>query len=473
MWANTAAEGGLVAVGVSDDGQFTGCLNIETAHINRLEKGAHDMCPDAHVECRHIDVQRDKDGADDFVLLFRVHYNEHRVVHTVRNRAYIRRGESKHRLTPDEVVDLRNDKREVSIEQQLYPQYIFPDHFDAELVSEFVKGVRASVDDPDSLGVTPEELFQIRRLGKFKDDVFVPNGACVLLFALDPLETFPGCKVRFLRFEGDAEGTGTEWNAVKDTTLEGNIPRLIEWIKQILTSQLREFSHLGPDNRFYRAPEYPQAAWYEAIVNACVHRSYGALKNAPVFVKMFDSRLEVQSPGPFPPSVTPENIYITHSPRNPHLMSAMWFLDFVKCVAEGTRRMRSLMQKNELPPPEFVQKEINHSVVRVTFRNDKRQRQTWIDSAASAIISPAIDKTLTEPERRVINHIAEHGTINASQAARVTGKGWKSAHKILLKLTTSGILRHHHREDIKRDPKAHFVLTPTARQNGRAYTDQG
>ena len=181
MWANTAAEGGLVAVGVSDDGQFTGCLNIETAHINRLEKEAHDMCPDAHVECRHIDVQRDKDGADDFVLLFRVHYNEHRVVHTVRNRAYIRRGESKHRLTPDEVGDLRNDKREVSIEQQLYPQYIFPDHFDAELVSEFVKGVRASVDDPVSLGVTPEELFQIRRLGKFKDDVFVPKVPPVFL----------------------------------------------------------------------------------------------------------------------------------------------------------------------------------------------------------------------------------------------------------------------------------------------------
>jgi ATP-dependent DNA helicase RecG len=96
MWANTAAEGGLVAVGMSNDGKFLGCLGIEVAHLNRLEHESHNLCPDAHVQCRRIDCVRTKTGAPDFMLLFRIHYNETKVVHTARGDAYIRRGESKH-----------------------------------------------------------------------------------------------------------------------------------------------------------------------------------------------------------------------------------------------------------------------------------------------------------------------------------------------------------------------------------------
>jgi len=33
MWANTATEGGLIAVGIANNGEFVGCLCIETAHI--------------------------------------------------------------------------------------------------------------------------------------------------------------------------------------------------------------------------------------------------------------------------------------------------------------------------------------------------------------------------------------------------------------------------------------------------------
>src|SRR5262249_28952117 len=155
---------------------------------------------------------------------------------------FIRRGESKHRLTADEVRDLQNDKREVSVEQELCPQYTFPEDFDPELVAAFVAGVKEAVQDTDTHGVTTEELLAIRRLGKFKNGQFVPNGACVLLFANDPLDAFAGCKVRFLRFEGDAEGSGTEWNAVKDNIFEGPVPKLIQMTESALTSQLREFS---------------------------------------------------------------------------------------------------------------------------------------------------------------------------------------------------------------------------------------
>ena len=70
MWANTAAEGGLIAVGISNKGAFDGCLSMEIQHINRLERDAQDYCGEAHVEVRRIRGSRHKDGEPDFVLSF-------------------------------------------------------------------------------------------------------------------------------------------------------------------------------------------------------------------------------------------------------------------------------------------------------------------------------------------------------------------------------------------------------------------
>lgn len=116
----------------------------------------------------------------------------------------------------------------------------------------------------------------------------------------------------------------------------------------------------------------------------------------------------------------------------------MWFLNVVKSAAEGTRRMLKLMQASDLPAPELRQKEVGHSVVRVILRNNIKQRKLLIDSAIAAkIISPDVYKTLIEDERNIINHVAEYGQINTSQAVRITGRGWKSAHWLLMKLAAS------------------------------------
>jgi hypothetical protein len=79
-------------------------------------------------------------------------------------------------------------------------------------------------------------------------------------------------------------------------------------------------------------------------------------------------RLKAPSPGGFPPLVTSENIYDMPQPRNPHLFAALFFLDFIKCANEGTRRMRDSMIASNLPKPEFEQKDINFGLVRVTLR---------------------------------------------------------------------------------------------------------
>jgi ATP-dependent DNA helicase RecG len=282
-----------------------------------------------------------------------------------------------------------------------------------------------------------------------------------LAFGSDPCSQFPGSKVRFLRFDGDREETGTKYNVVKDIRVEGPIPILIAETALILKQQLREFSKFGLDGKFYTVPEYPEEAWYEAIVNACVHRSYG-LRNMNIFIKMFDDRLVIESPGGFPPFVNPSNIYDSHHPRNPKLMDAMFYLDFVKCHNEGTRRIRDAMEQMNLPKPEFAQKEISagFTAVRVTLRNSAKQRVAWIDSDASRVIGEELSRDLTDEERQIVNYAAERGKINVSDCQRILPsiKTWHAAKKILESLVRKGILIYIARTDISRDAHAHFKL---------------
>jgi ATP-dependent DNA helicase RecG len=60
-----------------------------------------------------------------------------------------------------------------------------------------------------------------------------------------------------LRFVGTQEGTGAKFNAVKDFVVEGKIPELIRIAETNIKSQIRDFTRLGRDGRFFTAPEYP------------------------------------------------------------------------------------------------------------------------------------------------------------------------------------------------------------------------
>ena len=201
---------------------------------------------------------------------------------------------------------------------------------------------------------------------------------------------------------------------------------------------------LGKDGRFGPVPEYPHDAWFEALVNACVHRSYG-MKNMHITVEMFYDRLVVESPGGFPSFVTPENIYDTQHARNPKLMDAMFYLGFVKFANEGTKRIRSEMVGSDLPEPLFQQRDVAGGYsVRVTLRNDYKKRQMWIDSSVGTILGEALSKTLTAEESRAINFVKMHGRINVSQfqpLVSTTIKTWHTSRKILLQLEKKGILR--------------------------------
>jgi ATP-dependent DNA helicase RecG len=268
--------------------------------------------------------------------------------------------------------------------------------------------------------------------------------------ANDSRQIFAGAYVHFLRYNGTEEKTGSDYNVIKDRVLDGTLIDVIRDTASVLDANLREFT-IYKNAKFYQTAEYPHDAWYELLVNACVHRSYHA-KTQPIFVKMFDDHLVVESPGGFMPSITPDNFY--HKPRNPFLMFALREYGEVRLIGEGTKRIKRELQDARLPNVEY---RADQTKVSATLFNDVANRTNSLDSEAYKTLGEAIAFSLDSDEGRIINYVVEHGRINASEALRILSTTyWHTASGKLKRLTQRGILDHVSKK--KRDPKAHFVL---------------
>ena len=277
---------------------------------------------------------------------------------------------------------------------------------------------------------TIEDVLALSKFGKPSTAGFKPNLACALLFAKDPRDVVPGAYIRVLRYDGTEERFGRNLNSVADRTFDGPLPIQIFEAEQFIETQIRNFTRLGRDGRFATNPEYPKEVWLEAVVNAAVHRSYN-LRQMNIFVKMFEDKIVIESPGSFMPPTTESTVFEAHNPRNPNLMWGMYYFDFVQCAFEGTRRMREGMRGANLPDPIFLQKTGGTFRVTVTLENDVQHRKQFVRSEAAAGINPEVFTALTESEKMIVNYLAEQARVNVTDAGLVIGRDWRETKVVL------------------------------------------
>lgn len=441
-----AVEGGVVAVGIEKDGKVTGCAGLSEAKLQEIETAGRDQCPDGRFETRRLEVTNFR-GEPDFLILVRVYYVESRLVSLTNEQAYCRQGDKCRRLTDSEKQEIRISKGERSFE--LEPARIkYPEDFREQDIANFVSKIRRSREVSDDVSAT--KIMESMRLGRVVDGQFMPNNVCVLMFAKDAQQVFPGAYVHFLRYNGTEARAGSQYNVVKDRMIEGTVLDVIKETASVLDANLREFTEFK-NGKFHSVPEYPRDAWYEAVVNAICHRSYHA-RNSPVFIRMFDDHLEVESPGSFMPSVTPENLF--HKPRNPFLMFVLREYGEVRCISEGTARIFREMDDAHLPKPTFRGTDTSVSVV---FRNEVANRTNSLDTEAYRVLGEAISFSLDGDEKKIVNYVIENGSINVSDALRIISSTyWHTAKAKLKRLVDRNVLDFHSTK--VRDPNAHYTL---------------
>lgn len=90
----------------------------------------------------------------------------------------------------------------------------------------------------------------------------------------------------------------------------------------------------------------------EAILNAVSHRDYRL--HGSVFIRQYPKKIEIVSPGGFPPGITPDNILFRQSPRNRRIAEAFARCGLVERSGQGADRMFEESIKESKPRPDFA-----------------------------------------------------------------------------------------------------------------------
>ena len=242
-------------------------------------------------------------------------------------------------------------------------------------------------------GTFVEQLLKIGLADEVNGGV-QPRRAAVLLFADEPGSLLAAhdsrADVRVMVYDGKHVIAGSSPNLRKQPkTVRGPLVDQIGATVNLVMDILAEgIIHSGSGFKTLHA--YPERVVKEAIVNAIIHRDYRL--NRDIFIRIFDDRIEVESPGVFPGNITPSNIAkMGTRARNPLLSGNLREFPVAPNIdaGEGVKMMFSEMAQAALYPPQYRQNtDVAVESVTVTLFNAKRptawdEVSDWLDRNGS------------------------------------------------------------------------------------------
>lgn len=118
------------------------------------------------------------------------------------------------------------------------------------------------------------------------------------------------------------------------------------------TINLRNDEYQYQDGLFMlTVPSFNELVIREAILNAVSHRDYRHAGS--VFIKQYPTKIELVSPGGFPPGITPENILWKQHPRNRRIAEVFAKCGMVERSGQGANRMFELCARESKHPPDY------------------------------------------------------------------------------------------------------------------------
>lgn len=384
------ADGGMLVLGVADlkDHQGSSRLfgveeNPEAVDDLRRKLLTEFQPPIESIRLRRVTCMVQSGtakGRAGHVLLIQVGRSD-RVHSIVNSGTFIRLDAGNRQMTAGEVTELAYRRGVRSAASELVPvalERLQTDAFKRFLTS---RGLRT--------GSFAEQLLRIG-LAKEEKGVVQPTRAAVLLFADEPGSLLAAhdtrADVRLMVYDGKAAVPGATPNLRKQPkTIRGP---LVDQIDTTVTAVLDELSQglTLSGSGFKTLHVYPERVIKEAIVNAVIHRDYRL--NRDIFVRVFDDRVEVESPGVFPGNITPATIAKAGSKsRNPLIASNLREFPMAPNIdaGEGVKMMFAEMAQAKLYPPQYRQNtEAAVESVTVTLFNLQRpsawdEMSDWID----------------------------------------------------------------------------------------------
>jgi ATP-dependent DNA helicase RecG len=221
-----------------------------------------------------------------------------------------------------------------------------------------------------------------------------PTVAGVLLFADQPQAALPKrSAVKIYRYKSQEEEGSREALAFDPITVEGCLYDLIKAAVAQTKKQVEGIKRLGVKG--LEDVSYPDETLHEIVTNAVLHRDYSILSDT--HIRIYDNRIEVESPGKLPGHVTKENILREQSARNPKIVRIINKFPNPpnKDVGEGLNTAFAAMEKLRLKKPDIEERD-------------------------NAVIVYIAHTPLASPEETVLEYLKSHDEITNSIGRQLT-----------------------------------------------------
>ncbi len=414
---NTA--GGTLVVGVEDDREVVGLEDVEKEEERLANAVANSIEPQPSVRLEIVTY----DGRD--LLLLDVPYVAGPFFLKAAGKergTYIRIGSNSLPASPEKIAELERARVGVGWDQE--PVHgLSADALDSDLVERWFASVGG-----DSGLAKQRGLGLLTTVG----DELVPTRAGVILFGREREDHFPSAEIRSVRFRSLDKSQPAASHEMDGTVLDG-IDQALAFIERN-TDPVPVIQ--GRAQRQELEP-YPPVALRE-IVNNCVSHADYSIEGASIFVALFPDRLEISSPGTWPPGFSVDDFMTGVSlRRNRAISRVLRRLRISEGYGSGYDRIIADCRAGGYPIPEWVE---NGPQIKVVLRPHPAVRDDEEGGRDAVPVEGHV--RLTPPERRevILEAIDSLGRPNASALQDATGIPGRTLARELGALRDEGVV---------------------------------
>ena len=312
----------------------------------------------------YVDITN-TNGKSDKLLIINV--GKSKDVHSLKKGdTFIRTGRQNHKIGASEITRLRYEKGSLKYEDEI-DDSVALDDLDRNLLEVYQK-------DTESQQSDEHQFLKDNGLAIRQTDGWRLTKSAALLFGVNPsilLKSKAGIKIS--HYYGKERNYSGAPNFVRRPfTIEGpllhQIQKSIEYFNGVVKSSPPKL--VGAS--FLPSLLIPEWAFQEAVTNAVIHRNYYIEDD--IHIRIFDDRIEIESPGTYPGFITPNNIRSERFARNPIIQRVLNRfqagpnLD----IGEGVDRIYQVMRENNLYEPLYAPVSKRPNSVLLTLFNLQR-----------------------------------------------------------------------------------------------------
>ncbi len=293
------ANGGVILIGVDDDGEIIG---MDRQDLDRIERTVVEVCRDNIDPMVHILTEKLR--IDDKNLL-KIEVPRSLFVHESSGRYFIRQGSSKSRMTTEQLGRLlqsRSQARIIAFDEQFVPST----HKETLRETLYQRFITEEATEREKV----EDLLLKRRLLVKEGQDDRASVAGLLMCHDRPDDYLYNSFIQAVFYNGVERDANYQIDA-KDFRgpLDQQIVDAFKFVERY--NQVSARKEIGRIER----SQYSMRAVFEAVVNAVVHRDYSKA-GSKIRLFMFTDRLELYSPGALANTLTVDDLRYNQATRN-------------------------------------------------------------------------------------------------------------------------------------------------------------